>query len=224
MRVAVVLSGSVRYHHKSVASIAMLRSCGHLVDVFMHAWSDAEATVVDSWSKAPAEEPTDELIAKYSPRALWVQSWEMTRPKLVDKVADWNRRGIIRSFTHYGMLGMWLSLKQAYQLIDAPKNYDAVVRLRYDCAMLGGDIRQGRNGWNIPEAVDFGGISDQLAWCLQPCPRQDLDAYFLTHDWIERWLESGCEFGPEVLLKKSLDSHLTHPPHRLHYKFSLHAD
>ncbi len=226
MKIAVVLSGTIRFHHKSVATIALLRVSGHDVDVYLHCWNDIERFVGDSWSwHFPPSNPTDEILSQYASVKSSIESWPEARAEIVEQVEWWKRWNPLKFFTHYGMPGMWRSLCRAYRLIEDPAQYDVVVRLRFDGG-IGGDLPIVGTGWHIPDAVDFGGYSDQLAWYRtgRENDKQNLDAYFLTYENLTRWFEVGTLFAPEVLLKKSLDSLCDHPPHRPQLKFSIHSD
>lgn len=222
MRICVVLSGSMRFHHKSLASVEMLRQHGD-VDCFIHSWNDLGTIQSDSWSSHfPVTEATPELVEAYHPKAYVVESWREMRPRFVDQVEHWRRDCGLKTFTHYGMTGMWYSLRSAWDLVERPFDYDLFVRLRFDCAMLGGPPSSER-GWSVPDAVDFSGLSDQLAWYVG-WGQQDLDAYFRTYDHLSRWFETGVPYAPEILLKKSMDSLYGGPIHRPKYSYRIHND
>jgi len=232
MRIAVILSGSMRFQHKSLASVEMLRQHGE-VDCHIHTWNQTEDTQRDSWSSHfPVTEATPELVEAYRPKSYVVESWREMRKRFVDQVEHWRRDCGLKTFTHYGMPGMWYSLRSAWDLVEQPHDYDVYVRLRFDCAMLGG-CPLGEWGWSIPEAVDFGGINDQLAWFTRRTTEdgkcfysavQDVDAYFRTYDHLGRWFETDTPYAPEVLLKKSLDSLYSGPIHRPNYLYRIHGD
>lgn len=226
MRIAVLLSGTVRFRHKSLASVNMLRGSGNRVDVYLHAWKDVARTATeDSWSKYPVEEPTDEVIATYSPVRHMVESWEIRRRDLAKRVEVWQKEGILKNFTHLGMLGMWYSVQQAFDLADDAENYDLVVRLRFDCELRGGMLPV-VPGWSVPEAVDFGGTCDQLAWYARVGKEVDhwnLCSYFTTYTRIRDMLASGTPFSPECLLATSFKKYGV-TPSRPRYDFSIHGD
>ncbi len=228
MRICVVLSGSMRFHHKSLASIEMLRQRGD-VDVFVHTWKDVEDIQRDSWSNHfPATNATPELVEAYRPKAYVVESWAEKRPTFVDQVERWKRSCGLKVFTHYGLPSMFYSLRRAWDLVGDALNYDVYVRLRFDCAMLGGFPTLVR-GWSVPDAVDFGGLSDQLAWYVPYSfdgftNRNYLDAYFCTYVWLGSWFKSGVPCSPEYLLKKSMDTLYGGPIDRPAFPYTIHGD
>lgn len=229
MHIAVILSGTIRFHHKSYDSIQMLRECGHQVDPYIHCWKGASLFQGDAWSwHFPPTEPTSDILDSYAPKSWVVEDWPVARKEIVEQVELWKRWNALKHFTHYGMPGMWRSLQSAYVLITEPWKYDAFVRLRFDGAMLGGDIMR-EPGWHVPNAVDFGGLCDQLAWYVRRPGddgklKQDLDAYFLAYSWMGVRFDTGCHFSPEILLKKNMDALYNGAIHRPNYPFSIHND
>ena len=219
MRVAVVLSGTVRNHEKSLRSLEVLRR-HHDVNVYGHAWACADPA--DSWSKYPVEDPSHAVLEEYSFNDVRICDWPDMRCEFVEKVVYWQKHFGMKNFTHYGMLGMWYSLSEAFHLVPL-NEHDAYVRLRYDCAFDEDPLRHDAPGWHVPDAVDFGGLCDQLAWYVGN-NRQNLETYFHTYHWISRWIESGVPYSPECLLAKSFSSLVDHAPHRPKFKYTLHDD
>ena len=228
MRIAVVLSGTIRFHHKSLSTISFLKQQGHEVDVYIHTWRNVEDTKAQSWSShyTPIE-PTDELIRQYNPIEVRYDNWLEMKEVFVAKVEQWRKECGLTTFTHYGMPGMWYSLMRSFENVRHYE-YALIMRLRFDCELLDNIVGNIKPGWNIPEAVDFGGLSDQVAWYLNDnyskgVVGNDLEAYFNLYEHMPDLFRMGAEYSPEHLLKKSFDYHCV-TPHRPLFKYTIHDD
>jgi hypothetical protein len=208
MRIAVVLSGTIRFPHQSLATLKLLRDSGNEVDVYIHTWKHVEDTVGQSWSHKPPLEPTKEIIDWYNPVSTVIDDWMETKPQFVLDVERWRDECDLRTFTHYGMPGMWYSLSKSYGLIDNPTKYDMILRLRFDMRLIDNPLNHLNQGWIIPEAVDFGGINDMVGWWYGPNKNNmlvELESYYNVYPNIGNMIKMGVEYHPEGLLKKSMD-------------------
>lgn len=226
MNIAVCLSGTMRFHYKSLKVIQRLR-VHHKVNVYIHTWKNVEDTIGNSWSHYVPTEPTDQLVYEYEPTSVKYDDWPTLRELFVEQVESWRKDCGLTTFTHYGMVGMWYSIHQSYIGVD-PEKYDLILRLRFDCGFDNDPTMFHGPSWVIPEAVDFGGLNDQLGWFwinyYRPgITRETLDAYFGVYPKIGSLISQGVEYSPEHLLKKSFDN-VGIVPTRPLFKYTIHDD
>lgn len=211
MKLAIILSGSIREPEKSLASIEAF--AGHDVKVFIHTWYNVEQIQKDSFRKTPALEPTSELLAKFNPQHVMSENWGFTRQKFIDDLENWKRlyKHVLPETNNIGMHGMFYSLRKCWQLLDNLHDYDAVSRLRFDCKILDNPLSlMGAFGWNIPEGNDFFGLNDQLA-VFRPHPNDsarslyEARVYFDLYSNLEAIIAGGVGHGPEAVLKAAFD-------------------
>jgi hypothetical protein len=233
MKIAVMLSGTIRFHHKSLNSIEMLKSRGDQVDVFMHTWSNVADTVAQSWSHREPTEPTDELLKTYCQASLEIDDWMAHREKYVAAVDLWRRECGLKTFTNYGMLGMFYGASRAYCL--APRlSHDLYVRLRFDTQFVDNPLDfkgSGDQQLVIPNCNDYWGINDQVAWYWRGSDdaksERELGAYFDLYHAIPDLIRRGVEYNPEVLLKARLVTSPNNdnvPIHRPMFGYTIHGD
>lgn len=215
MKIAVILSGTIRSPENSLASLAMLRKSQADVDVFMHCWSKVGDVAKDSWSGLPTLELTNELIERYPVDMTWrTSSWASMRNLLEQKIIGWRSYSMLQNETMcngLAFLGQFWSLQQAWCLIHKPiARYDVIVRLRFDTLLLDNPLDHLRQfGFVVPTGSDWGGMNDQLAWFNtggypDPLIEYKAGAYFNLIDHIEPILRSGGAFHPETMMLLSI--------------------
>lgn len=212
VKIAVVLSGSVRNPEKSLETLKWF--AGHETSVFIHAWRNVALIKNESFSKRDNLEPTAELFARYRPEFFATDDWEKMRKVFLD---DLNRWKVLRPDTipaevnNIGFHGMYFSLARASaRVLERIADFDMIVRLRFDCWLLDQIAVAGPPGWVVPEGHDFFGLNDQLAW-FRTYPgdpersRREAEAYFGVYSQLDGLIRGGCLHGPEVALKANFD-------------------
>ncbi len=228
MRVAVILSGTIRKPEHSLASLQKFVGCE--VDTYIYAWKNVARTQEDSWSKAPSLEPEERLIQLFQPTAYQLEDWEDHRPGIVGLVEKWQARRKF-TFTNYGMVGMYASLSGAADLCPDWTDYDLVVRMRFDCLLQDDPLRLSREpGWMVPSGRDYAtfGINDQLGflWIDYNNPLLSLTdgfGYFGVYNRLGEMLGDGVPFHPETLLAANM-SHYRARVRREEYKYIIHQN
>lgn len=212
MRIAVILSGSIRNPESSLASLRYFD--GHELSTFIHTWTNVAAIQEDSFSKRLNIEPSDDLLASYSPRLLLTSDWSIFRGEAIERLESWKRqRPEIPSHTdNIGMHGMYHSLWQASaEPLRRIEDFDLLVRLRFDCRLFSSPATlEHEPGWMIPEGNDFFGMNDQLGWFWAypgdpDRSRREASAYLDVFNQMEELIIGGCVHGPEMVLKANLD-------------------
>jgi len=220
MRIAVVLSGTVRQPEQSLESIEILKGeeKENTVVVYAHAWHNVADTQNQSWSKVPSLEPTEEIIQRYNPCRYESHDWMSLKPSFVELHAKWVREYGLTNITTYGALGMFWSLGHAFSLIHFGEfgDFDVIVRMRYDCLLRHNPLHLIKDfGLHIPQHADFGGLNDQLAFFK--CARDDDEpggshkswwlarGYFRVWDALDRIMSKGRDYHPELWMKLSVE-------------------
>jgi len=228
MRIAAILSGTVREPEKSLASLKLLKA-NNDVHVFAHLWSNIEDTIANSWSHKQPHEPTAELIDKYAPIAYNLEDWTQKKPEFDQIIANWLTTGPLTEsmmIARVGLLGQYWSLHRAwFGARQFVQDYDMVIRLRTDTFLIDDPTSLRASGWFIPNVEDFGGINDQLGWywvdkgSLDKTIRE-IDAYFDLFGAMDCLIKQGCYFHPETLLARNFHR-LGVNPSRVAFRYTI---
>lgn len=208
MKVAILLSGSLREPHKALHSLD--KFAGHDLDVFIHTWKNVGDIVQDSWSHRQQVEPSDAVLSPYNAKAMMVEDWGWKKPIFAAMVERWEQEYGLKNWTNLGVLGMYWSIWQAALLVPKLSDYDLLVRLRFDCDLIDNPLDYKETGWIIPEGQDYGGVNDQLAWYWTEGWRgrynNHVNCFLKLFPDIETMMMFGVPYHPETLLKHQITS------------------
>jgi hypothetical protein len=223
VKIAVVVSGTIRFPEKSIESIKKFD--GHDVDVYLHCWKNIEDCIASSWSHVPSEEPYDARIESYNPKKHLVEDWMVKKPEFDRIIEDWRSGPLTERLyvCRVGLLGQYYSLKKAWEMIDSIHDYDLLVRLRFDTLLVDNPLDHKASGFVIPAGNDFGGICDQIAWFWvdkNNVTRPD-KFYFSLFDYMDRLIRAGCWFQPESMCALNFSINNI-PVHRPEFKYTIH--
>lgn len=225
MKVAIVISGSIRKPELSLATLKLFADDD--VSVFIHTWRESHWLQLDSFSRQANVEPTSELIEQYRPAKAECDKWLYHRKFFIEDLERWKeaRADLPRDLNNIGFHGMYWSLLRASAIpVANADRYDLLVRLRFDCQMSRKPSRS-NPGWVIPEGNDFFGLNDQLGW-FWTYPEDGMrsiceaQAYFGCYSSLESSILAGVPHGPESLLKANFDR-LNVPVRRELFDYSL---
>ena len=217
MKVAICLSGGIRYPHIGLESIKKIFP-NSFVKVFIHTWkiTDREEFLktihgVEYKEKDKTVETQLDFLGNYNYEKLLVEDYESKKIKFQEiynsiNLLPFENGGCIIPRYDVGPISMHYSVYKSNQLkcqYEEENNiiFDKVIRMRYDSDFEGKelDLNSLPNCLNVPDGEDWcGGINDQFA--LGPSSVMDVYSDFYNH--LNKLGE--VYYHPETMLRKYL--------------------
>lgn len=226
MKVAICISGGVRYPHLGAQSIENIIPNDNL-KIFIHTWkiSDIEefnSTLFSTEYKEQGKyiESNNNFLDLYDYEKILIEDYSSKKkefdlvykslPSRFYENSPWyynNQGGITYARKDVGPLSMHYSIHKANELKKQYENennmiFDCVVRMRFDSDFCEKDLNliQFLGDFYIPDGEDYcGGINDQFAFG----PSYMMDIYSNLYNNISK-IEN-CTYQPESMLRKYLN-------------------
>ena len=210
MKVAVCISGGIRYPHIGLESIKNISSDD--ITIFIHTWKvddtgDFISSLADTQYKELDKTVTNDLsvVNRYPYTILNLEEYSYRKisfenQKRALKFPGQNRDDIGPISMHYSIHAA-NELKKQYERENNMK-FDCVIRMRFDSDFEGKtlDVSKCSDGLYIPEGEDWlGGINDQFALGSS----ESMDIYSNLINNLES-LQDG-DYHPESLLRNYLN-------------------
>ena len=217
MKVAVCISGAIRYPHIGLKSIKNILSDD--INIFIHTWKvddtvDFISSIADSQYKELDKTVTNDLsvVNQYQYTTLNLEDFsyrkigfenQKSKYKLIGKIKDFSgqiRDDIGPISMHYSIYAA-NELKKKYERENNMK-FDCVIRMRFDSDFEGKilDVSKYSDKIYIPEGEDwFGGINDQFALGSS----ESMDIYSNLINNLEAIQD--CDYHPEIILRNYLN-------------------
>jgi hypothetical protein len=199
MKVALLLTGHARTYNVSYEGIKNCLLDQHDVDVYISTWS------VDNWGRVkgtadwvePMPLNIQNVIDLYQPYKIHVEDhfkFYSNRFPIIDIVSSTRPDDIFKvnpfaiecgTFFVERMRDQWYMVKQGWQIIENPEQYDVIIRLRFDLYLDNINLDLGKSNIVIPdrkvEGWERGSVCDLMAYG----PPTQMKKYCKLFDSIE---------------------------------------
>jgi hypothetical protein len=131
MKIAMTISGQPRSADEGFIECKKWLLDKYDIDVYLHAWNDKEFFKYDFFNEGKIKhiyKPSEKLYSN-------ILDWYQPKDYLFEKAIKFDATDIKGSNNQRlnSQLGMWMSLKRAWDLVEASGiKYDYVIRTRYD--------------------------------------------------------------------------------------------
>ncbi len=229
MKIAVLISGTIRYSERSLLTLQKLAEQGHELDTFLFTYTNVESSESHHWSRsakttkpaAAPQEPTRELLDRYRPTDLLLRDWPTEAACFQQQLEGWQQKGWCEGATRLALLSQFYGIEQVAKLagFQDPERlcrYDGAIRLRFD-GFLGGLPPDVGPGWVIPSNCDFSAddgadvpvLNDRLGLFFANRDEPLWSAcmfwgYAGAYSRMERLLAANCSYHPEEVLRFSM--------------------
>lgn len=193
MKVALVMTGHMRGYRHAYEGIKKFLLDQHDVDIYISTWDvDNPGRYVADWTSVYYQ-PIDPLVYLYQPKKIHVEQHQqfyanrypsmnlgsLDRPDDVFKVdAHAINHG---SLWVERIRDMWYIIKKGYMLIDNPKEYDVIMRLRLDTVLEDFVLRETTAPVFLEVDLEKKWVHDLLVYG----PPDPMEKYFTLFDYIE---------------------------------------
>lgn len=205
MKVAVCLSGAIKYPEKSLESIKRIYP-NDFLKVFIHTWEieNKKEYGRDSFSGKMGLYPEMDVLNEYQYEDILIENYNTKREEFQNifdtlQFKESNRKDI-------GIISMYYSIFKSNQLksLYESKNnviFDRVIRMRFDSDFKGKDLILDENIYSvqIPMGSDYAGINDQFAIGNS----EDMNLYSNVFNKLDTLKDT--EYNPERLLLTYFD-------------------
>ncbi|CAA0117077.1 Uncharacterised protein [BD1-7 clade bacterium] len=196
LKIAICMSGETRSFGNTAASILRFFN-GHDVRIFAHHWSDdpMQAPIdIDDLTWVSEDRPDFSALERASITAFGMKGY---------------KNGVKIPLFSPNLFPMWYGVKQAFNSIPMPNDFDLIVRCRYDDLLIGhanllSQLPTSNEVIIDPAYNGYGGYGDQFSIGTPSAMRR----YCHLFDWLPQAIEqhAGTErFFPEVVLKTYLE-------------------
>lgn len=177
-KIAVCISGGIKFHEKGLATIQKLSSI-HNVKVFIHTWNIKDISSFDKngWSGSFVNRGNvskiSDILEQYPVERIIVDDFETKKIKLDELLKHCSGNLIFTDRKDLGILSMFYSIWQSNKVKNDFTNengdkFDCVIRMRFDSDLVNienFDIDHLEDGKiYIPKGQDWNGINDQFAY------------------------------------------------------------
>jgi hypothetical protein len=199
MKIAVCLSGAIKYPEKSLASIKKIYP-NDFIKVFIHTWEieNIKEYGRDSFSGKMGLSGID-VLSEYQYEDILIENYTEKRHIFQDMFDTLQFKESHRK--DVGLISMYYTLFKSNQLkisyeIKNNMIFDRVVRMRFDSDFKDKDLilNESPDCIQIPSGNDYAGINDQFA----VGPSEDMDHYCNVFNKLEDLKD--MEYNPERLL------------------------
>lgn len=209
MKVAICLSGGIKYPELSIKGIKKLRD-KYDCSIFIHTWSitNTNSFIENSANSQILNNSNEYYISQYSPTSVNIGNFDIEKEKIQSYFNDLKFQNMCPTTHGIGPLSMFYSIEQSnnikkqYELNNKMK-FDCVVRMRFDS-----DIQSeiefenfDLSKLNVPIGRDYDGLNDQFAFGNTNI----MDLYSITYSTLP-FLQKTL-YHPEHILKQNIEYH-----------------
>jgi hypothetical protein len=214
MKVAVCISGAIKFPHRSLGSLQRIYPNENL-EIFIHTWDVSKSKIDDRQQDFNTGlRPYDiNILSEYNPRKVLVEHYEDRRvdfQQLFENLqvnTDFIVDNFYRARKDLGIISMFYSIFKSNELksqYEKENNFifDKVIRMRFDSGFGNKNLILDENpNMQIPIGNDWGGINDQFAIGSS----KDIDYYSNFFNELKCMCFKDEIYHPEIMLKKYLD-------------------
>jgi hypothetical protein len=169
MKIAVCLSGGVKFHQNSLSSLKKLLPTTSL-KVFIHTYEIEDINLFNSnsWSKKhSSSDDFESIINLYKADRFLIENFDKKKQEFTELFNKWEKKHLLVR-NDLGVISMFYSIYKSNELkCEYEKNnniiFDRVIRMRFDSNIFEPLNLENFTGLNIPLGNDYGGINDQFA-------------------------------------------------------------